>query len=155
MGNNQVLRILGRMSLKKPPSLSSWSSNLFLGMQVPPSGQMTNGRPRLGHMTHSNTPIGHGLKTISWLRWERERKVSESFYSTNKVNVRPHSVRVGESLPATALYFQSPRCVDQKINQIIWALPIETVWWVMTLLTSLDQEGFGGKLLSLKLFFYL
>lgn len=53
------------MSLKKQPSLSSWSSNLFLGMQVPPSGQMTNGNPRLGHMTHPNTPIGHGLKTIS------------------------------------------------------------------------------------------
>ena len=117
------------MSLKKPPSLSSWSSNLFLGMQVPPSGQMTNGNPRLGHMAHPNTPIGHGLKTISWLRWERESKVSESFYSTNKVNVRPHSVRVGESLPATALCFQSPRCFDKKINHIIWAPPIERVWW--------------------------
>ena len=56
---------IGRMSLKKQPSLSSWSSNLFLGMQVPPSGQMTNGNPRLGHMAHPNTPIGHSLKTIS------------------------------------------------------------------------------------------
>lgn len=26
----------GAGALKKPPSLSSWSSNLFLGMQVPP-----------------------------------------------------------------------------------------------------------------------
>ena len=60
---------------------------------------------------------------------ERESKVSESFYSTNKVNVRPHSVRVGESLPATALCFQSPRCFDKKINHIIWAPPIERVWW--------------------------
>lgn len=54
----------GVSGLKKPPSLSSWSSNLFLGMQVPPSGQMTNGKPGLGHMTRPTLPIGHSVKTI-------------------------------------------------------------------------------------------
>ena len=55
----------GPPGLKKPASLSSWSSNLFLGMQVPPNGQMANGNPGLGPMIHPNAPIGHGLKTIS------------------------------------------------------------------------------------------
>ena len=43
----------GPPGLKKPASLSSWSSNLFLGMQVPPSP--------LSHLTGPAT----SLKTVS------------------------------------------------------------------------------------------
>ena len=48
----------GPPGLKKPASLSSWSSNLFLGMQVPPS-------PALTHATNPAASLAHSLKTIS------------------------------------------------------------------------------------------
>ena len=43
----------GTSALSKPTSLSSWSSNMFLGMQVPPSP--------LSHLTGPAT----SLKTVS------------------------------------------------------------------------------------------
>ena len=95
--------------------------------------------------SHWSRPQDNLLTLVRW-----ESKVAESFYSTNKVNVRPHSVRVGDSRPATALYFQSPRCVDQKINQIMWALPIETVWWHFLLISI--KKVFGEMVESKTIF---
>ena len=49
----------GGAGLKKPASLSSWSSSLFLGTMVPPSPGLTH------HVTGPAASLAHSLKSIS------------------------------------------------------------------------------------------